>query len=100
MWNSFKNKLNNWGHLEWIIEEPSRHTVFLDLDISLCNSKIIPKTFQKATNLYPCKPPGFAHPPSRLKGLITGELFRYWIQNKVDDFQHILAEFIQTWSQT
>jgi len=93
-WTSFKNKLNSWGHLEWLIEEPSRSTVFLDLDISIQNSRFHTKTFQKPTNLYLYIPSGSAHPPSCLKGLISGELRRYWIQNGVKDFQEILAKFI------
>jgi predicted Ser/Thr protein kinase len=36
-----------------------------------------------------------AHPPSCLKGLISGELRRYWLQNNLKDFQDILAKFIQ-----
>jgi hypothetical protein len=98
-WQAFKNKLNNWGHLEWVIEDPSKHTVFLDLDISTCNSKLIIKTFQKETNLYLYLPPQSAHPPSCLKGLISGELNRYWAQNKPSDFQKILASFIQRLTQ-
>ncbi len=50
-WNSFQDKLNSWGHLEWVIEDPSRSTVFLDLSISIQNSRIVTKTFQKTTNL-------------------------------------------------
>jgi hypothetical protein len=50
-WNSFQDKLNSWGHLEWVIEDPSRSTVFLDLNISIQNSRIVTKTFQKTTNL-------------------------------------------------
>jgi hypothetical protein len=93
-WTSFKNKLNSWGHLEWLIEEPSRNTVFLDLDISIQNSSILTKTFQKSTNLYLYIPSNSAHPPSCLKGLISGELRRYWLQNNLKDFQDILAKFI------
>jgi hypothetical protein len=93
-WTSFKNKLNSWGHLEWLIEEPSRNTVFLDLDISIQNSSILTKTFQKPTNLYLYIPSNLAHPPSCLKGLISGELRRYWLQNNLKDFQDILAKFI------
>ncbi len=40
-------------------------------------------------------PPLSAHPPSCFKGLITGELKRYWSQNSAEDFQEILAKFIK-----
>ena len=39
IWKNFECKLNEWGSLEWIIEEPSNKTVFLDLNIELINSK-------------------------------------------------------------
>jgi len=34
-------------------------------------------------------------PPSCLKGLISGELRRYWLQNNQGDFVNILTKFIQ-----
>jgi hypothetical protein len=94
-WKKFKDKLNSWGNLEWIIEEPSTKTVFLDLKIELKNSTIHTCTFQKELNLYLYIPPRSAHPPSCLKGLISGELRRYWLQNNHNDFISILTKFIQ-----
>jgi hypothetical protein len=94
-WNAFKEKLNSWGSLHWTIENPSSHTVFLDLNIYIRNSKIITTTFQKDLNLYLYLPPLSAHPPSCLKGLINGELRRYWTQNTThEDFQDVLTKFI------
>jgi len=94
-WMQFKNALNNWGKLEWVIEEPSKQTTFLDLNIKLQGSSIITSTYQKSMNLYLYIPPLSAHPPSCFKGLITGELKRYWSQNSAEDFQEILAKFIK-----
>ncbi len=93
-WKTFENKLNQWGPLEWKIEKPSNKTVFLDLNIELINSKIFTSTFQKSLNLYLYLPPRSAHPPSCLKGLIAGEMRRYWIQNSQDEFTEILKKFI------
>ena len=56
-------------------------TNFLDLSLHISNSKILTKTYQKSMNLYLYIPSNSAHPPSCLKGLITGELRRYWLQN-------------------
>jgi hypothetical protein len=47
-------------------------------------------------NLYLYIPSNSAHPPSCLKGLITGELRRYWLQNSnKQDLNKILTSFIQ-----
>jgi hypothetical protein len=46
-------------------------------------------------NLYLYIPPSSAHPPSCLKGLIVGELRRYWTQNNPTDYQIILQKFIE-----
>ena len=51
-------------------------------------------TYQKSLNLYLYIPPRSAHPPSCIKGLISGELRRYWLQNSPEDFESILSKFI------
>jgi len=50
-WESFKQDLNNWGTLSWVIENPSSETNFLDLNIKIIDSKIVTATFQKPLNL-------------------------------------------------
>jgi len=51
-WETFKKDLNNWGSLQWKIENPSKKTVFLDLEISIQGNTITTKTYQKDMNLY------------------------------------------------
>jgi hypothetical protein len=75
-------------------EEPSSSTIFLGLKIHIENCRIRFTTFQKPMNLYLYISPSSAHPPSCLKGLIMGELRRYWLQNNPDNFQAILINFI------
>jgi len=94
-WKEFKEVLNNWGGLEWVTEKPTKATVFLDLNIKILQSKIHTSTFQKSLNLYLYIPPKSAHPPSCLKGLISGELRRYWFQNSPEDFKKILIKFME-----
>jgi thiamine kinase-like enzyme len=59
------------------------------------NNKIEISTFQKEMNLHLYNPPSSAHPPSCLKGLITGELFRYKKQNNNEDFMKITTSFLE-----
>jgi hypothetical protein len=94
-WERFKSKLNSWGPLKWIVEEPSHKTHFLDLNIQLDDSSITTETYQKPMNFYLYIPPLSVHPYSCFKGLINGELRRYWIQNNPVKFQKILLKFIQ-----
>ncbi len=93
-WETFKTTLNNWGSLKWKIQEPTKNTIFLDLNIQLKGKKIHTSTYQKPMNLYLYIPPLSAHPPGCFKGLIAGELKRYWIQNSPADFKRILVKFI------
>jgi hypothetical protein len=93
-WTSFKSKLNEWGSLTWIIEEPSPSTIFLDLNIKIENGKILTSTHQKPMNLYLYIPPPSAHPPNCFKGLIIGEMKTYWQQNNEEDFTSILSKFV------
>jgi len=94
-WNSFKERLNNWGSLQWVIDKPSTQVHFLDLNITINKGKITTSTYQKDMNLYLYIPPRSAHPSSCLKGLLHGELQRYWIQNNPTDFQEMAYKFIQ-----
>jgi len=95
IWENFKEDLNNWGSLKWKIENPSKKTVFLDLEISIQGNTITTKTYQKDMNLYLYIPPLSVHPPSCFKGLITGEVRRHWLQNNLEDFQQLLLKFIE-----
>jgi hypothetical protein len=94
-WSHFKEELNNWGKLTWCVEEPSKQVNFLDLTITLDQSSVTFATYQKPLNLYLYIPPLSAHPNSCLKGLIKGELNRYWIQNKLQDFQTLTTKFAE-----
>jgi hypothetical protein len=94
-WQKFVTELDKWGKLKWKVETPSSQTVFLDLNIRIQNNKNITSTYQKNMNLYLYIPPLSAHPPSCFKGLIAGEIRRYWLQNSPEDFKTILVKFIE-----
>jgi hypothetical protein len=82
--------------LKWVVTELNTSVNFLDLNISInSHNKIEINTFQKDMNLHLYIPPSSAHPPSCLKGLITGELFRYKLQNNNTDFTTITSSFLE-----
>jgi len=94
-WNTFKQQINKFGSLQWNIESLTDSTTFLDLSIKIKGNKLITTTYQKPLNLYLYIPPLSAHPSSCLKGLITGEIYRYWSQNSnTEDFINITTNFI------
>jgi hypothetical protein len=84
-WNNFKQDVNNFGILEWEIEEPSDSVDFLDLTLFLKNRRIATKTYQKALNLYQYLTPTSNHPPRMMRGIIHSLLSKYHEQNSDQD---------------
>ena len=93
-WEFFKNTLNEFGHLRWKVENPSSQVNFLDLTLSVQHGQILSSTYHKPMNLYLYLPPLSAHPIGGLKGLIVGNILRYWKQNSRKDFIRYTADFI------
>ena len=84
---SFKEDLNKQCKLEWITEDLSKTTNFLDLTIMINHGKIVIKTYHKPINLFLYIPDFSAHPPGLQKSVIYGLLETYWRQNtKKEDF--------------
>lgn len=77
-WSNFKQAMNEWGKLKWIISDRKTSADFLDLlTLTIENGKIITYTFQKSMNHYLYIPPISAHPTSCFKGLIVGNFLRF-----------------------
>jgi hypothetical protein len=94
-WTAFKDTLNSWSTLQWEVEELTTTTHFLDLNITIQDGTLDFSTYQKPLNLYLYIPPLSAHPYSCFKGLIKGELHRYWRQNSPSNFQTLVIKFLE-----
>ena len=94
-WDNFLQDVNNFGSLQWNLEEVGQQVNFLDITVRINeNQRIETKTYQKPMNLFLYIPPFSAHPPGVRKGLIYGTLRTYWKQNsKPTDFQHFTRLF-------
>ena len=72
----FQQKMNNYGILRWEFQKASMTIDFLDVTLTINNSRIDMCLFEKELNLHLYLPPSSAHPPGVLKGLIHGMIFR------------------------
>jgi hypothetical protein len=96
-WDDFIRDMNDFGQLRWTADKPSDDVIFLDLHISIGpNRTILTKTYQKEMNLFLYIPPLSAHPEGVLKGLVFGNLRRFWTQNSdINDYILISYQFFQ-----
>lgn len=94
-WDNFKNDLNTFGKLKWIVSEPSTSVDFLDLTIAIDeNRRLVFKTYEKPMNLYLYIPPKSAHPPGVFKSLVFGRLQQYRKQNTyTSDYVDVTRRF-------
>jgi hypothetical protein len=77
-WNRFKARLSDFHSLIWETEERSSSTIFMDLTITIHDSRISTSLYSKPLNLYLYLPPQSSHPPGVLSGLISGMIFRIY----------------------
>jgi hypothetical protein len=76
LWELFKHRMQSWHGLEWEFTHPSPTCNFMDLTISISNSKITTTIYEKKQNLYLYIPPHSAHPSGIINGLIFGHILR------------------------
>lgn len=95
-YEQFQNDTNNFGILTWEFEELSQSADFLDLTITITNSRITTKTYQKSINLYQYIPPYSAHPPNMIKGIVYSLLRTYYDQNSdINDYYDMAIKLYQ-----
>ena len=61
-WNRFKTRLSDFHGLNWETEEHSLSTIFMDLTITIHDSRITTSLYSKPLNLYLYLPPQSSHP--------------------------------------
>jgi hypothetical protein len=93
-WNRFKARLSDFHDLTWETEERSLSCIFMDLTITIHDSKIATSLYSKPLNLYLYLPPQSSHPPGVLSGLISGMIFRiYTLCSDLTDVRVRLQDF-------
>ena len=95
--HDLKQDINDFGILRWKVEEPADKGIFLDLIISISPEGIVStKTYQKPMNLYLYLLPSSAHQRNTMKGVIFGELKRYyWQCTDKKDYVEVARLFFQ-----
>ena len=91
---AFLEDVNSFGILKWDITEtkPSASVIFLAMNLSIENGKIISRTFQKAMSLHLYIPPASEYTLGTIKGTIYGLVLRYFKQNTYQkDFAHYVG---------
>jgi len=92
-WENFKSDTDDFGILTWEFKEPSQSVAFLDLTISIEESRITTKTYQKALNLYHYIMPQSNHPPNMMKCILYSLMRNYYCQNsKYEDYKHMATK--------
>jgi hypothetical protein len=76
LWKQFTEDMQQWHGLEWICKKPSLSVNFMDLTITISDTKLIATFYEKPQNLYLYIPPQFSHPKGVLTGLILGQVLR------------------------
>lgn len=74
-WNQFIDN-TSYGKLRWEATERATSIDFLDLTISIVDTKVVTTLYEKALNLYLYLPPHSCHSPSMTRGIITGMITR------------------------
>jgi hypothetical protein len=83
-WKAFCKDLS-FGRLTWKVTRPSRHAIFLDLNLYIVRRQIKTTTYQKELNLYLYLPGSSAHMLGMIKGTIYGQLLCYYEHNNVSE---------------
>ena len=74
-WNAFKACLNSFGKLTWDVDDRHTSVNFMDLTITIEDTKLTTNIYEKPQNLYLYLPSASCHTPGILKGTIIGMIY-------------------------
>ena len=95
-WKEFKAEITGFHGLEWIFSDRVKQVNYLDLTISITDTKIHTTLFEKELNLYLYIPQHSAHPPGVLTGLVLGTCHRiHTLCSSPADVQQLLQFFFE-----
>lgn len=96
-WDAFKTRMNtDFGGLQWEFSELSTTIDFMDLTLTIRDSRIHTTLYEKASNLHLYIPPHSAYPPGVLSGLIMGNVYRFHnLCTDATDVQQKTLQFFQ-----
>ena len=93
-WEEFKACVNDFHGLEWKFSKLSDRVNFLDITLTMQDNTIQTTLFEKSINQYLYIPPGSAHPPRVLLGLVHGNILRIYCLCSTEEDRHLkLREF-------
>ena len=93
-WEEFKSAITGFHGLEWIFSDRVQTVDYLDLTISIADTKIHTTLYEKELNLYLYIPQHSAHPPGVLTGLVLGNCHRiHTLCSSPADVQQLLQRF-------
>ena len=90
-WAQLQHAMNDHYGLKWTFSDRIRKVDFLDITISIDDTRICTTLFEKLLNLYLFIPPHSAHPPGVLNGLVLGNCHRIYTlcSDPTDIAQHL-----------
>jgi len=96
-WESFKRAMNSEVYqLKWIVSDRTEKVDFMDLTISLKETRLHTTLYEKPSNLHLYIPAHSSHPPGLLAGMIHGMVYRInMLCSDTDDKKKRINAFFQ-----
>ena len=71
--------MDNFGILTWKVEDRSNSVDFMDITISIEDTRLVTKIYEKPENPYMYLPSASCHTAGIIKGTVIGMIYRYYV---------------------